>query len=864
MPSYMLLWAGATAAVAAITSSSVFGIDRLRQPIAKDQLFAETVAGSTERASVGHRIGKVVLCVNNDGLLGAFISTAEVDYFTGELIPSCEYPKGSNTRYLSGAAFWIGAVRDRDTLVSTGMCDISWEAEFTPEMAGISPIVKRTNIADEPGFSSQAVSEEDYIARYTDTVEIVSFTNRHKPLGIEVNQRSYAWSYAYAEDFILFDYSIKNITFDRLNNVYMGIWVDADVYWGDGGHNAGWADDICGFVETIPRREGGCEFEDTINIAWNADNDGDPEGSVFGERSVRHATGTRIIRTPADEPHISFNWWVGNYIPAYDFGPREKPFVGLLKEDFRDFGTGGLGTPVGDANKYYILRNREFDYDQIYTATISAEDSIWLLPPQQLAADWANGFDNRYLLSFGPFDLDPGEQVPLSFAYVAGENLHLDPENIENLPLRPATYYGNLDFSDLGLNATWAEKVYDNPGVDTDGDGWAGKVRICCDDSLAFSLDNIADTASIPEYDPATCDLIWYQGDGVPDFRGASPPPPPDFWLIPSSNTILVRINGQKSETTRDLFSKKIDFEGYRVYLGRDDRASSYSLIGSYDRENYNKFVWTGYGFEVLEEPFTLDTLRCLYGLSCDDTLFHPMKYDLDNPYIHPLFPEDSVFYFTVQDYNVSDFGVTTPIQKTYPDQPYPSSLVADSADPGELTEDGYFKYFEYQLLIKDLLPTVPYWVNVTAFDHGSPELGLAGLETSLSHGATCAYASPSCDAVAERGLRVYVYPNPYRVDADYRHHGFEGRTEPDRPDYRVRAINFANLPPKCTIRIYSLDGDLIREIDHDLAADDPAASHETWNMITRNTQMVTSGLYYWTVEDADGQVQIGKLAIIM
>ncbi|UCG62707.1 MAG: hypothetical protein JSV52_05320 [Candidatus Zixiibacteriota bacterium] len=858
-----LLCASIIVVTAILTISPVLSKGLPEMSVRKDPVSGESVADNLARAGVGHRIGNIVLCINNNGLLGGYYGI-QTDYFTGELIPSCEYPKGSNTWYLSGAAFWIGAVKGSDTAVSTGASDYSWHSEFFPEMAGNSPIIKRSSIESEPCYSTEAVSEEDYIAKYTDTAQVSDQWSYHEPLGIEVTQRSYAWSYDYAEDFILFDYSIRNIGFERLEKIYMGIWVDADVFWGDGGHNSGWIDDICGFVRSITYSDGGCEFEDTVNIAWNADNDGDPENSVFGERSVRNATGTRIVRTPGDEPEVSFNWWVGNFDPTYDFGPREKPFVGILQEDFRDFGTGGLGTPVGDHNKYYIMRNREFDYDQIYTATISAVDSLWLSPPHELAANWADGFDNRYLLSFGPFDIDPGERVPLSFAYVGGENLHLIPENAQNLPLHPDIYYSNLDFSDLGLNAAWAEKVYDNPGVDTDGDGWAGKVRVCCHDSLAFSLDDISDTATIDGFNSQDCEITWYKGDGVPDFSGASPPPAPDFWLLPTTGAILVRINGQKSETAVDLFSQKTDFEGYRVYMGRDERESSYSLIGSYDRENYNKHVWTGYRFEVLEEPFTLDSLRCLYGLSCDDAMFHPLMYNPDNLYIHPLYPEDSVFYFTEQDYNVSQFGVNTKIRKTYPDQPYPSSLFPDSADPGEVTEDGYLKYFEYQFLIEDLLPTIPYWINVTAFDHGSPELALSGLETSLSRGAKTGYASPSSEAVAEQGLRVYVYPNPYRGDANYRDMGFEGRTHADRPDYRVRAVNFANLPAKCVIRIYSLDGDLIREINHDVPVDDPAASHETWSLITRNTQMITTGLYYWTVEAANGKTQIGKLVIIM
>jgi hypothetical protein len=34
--------------------------------------------------------------------------------------------------------------------------------------------------------------------------------------------------------------------------------------------------------------------------------------------------------------------------------------------------------------------------------------------------------------------------------------------------------------------------------------------------------------------------------------------------------------------------------------------------------------------------------------------------------------------------------------------------------------------------------------------------------------------------------------------------------------------------------------------------------------MITRNTQAPVSGIYYWTVDDGKGNVQILKLVIIM
>ena len=107
---------------------------------------------------------------------------------------------------------------------------------------------------------------------------------------------------------------------------------------------------------------------------------------------------------------------------------------------------------------------------------------------------------------------------------------------------------------------------------------------------------------------------------------------------------------------------------------------------------------------------------------------------------------------------------------------------------------------------------------------------------------------------------------DPYRIDAGYSDFGYEraGENSVSVAADRIRAVHFVNLPPKCTIKIYSLDGDLIREIDHDKPADDPTSGHDQWNLITRNTQLIVSGLYYWVVESEFGETQIGKLVIVM
>ncbi|MEW5993190.1 MAG: hypothetical protein AB1744_02190 [Candidatus Zixiibacteriota bacterium] len=815
-----------------------------------------------------HNVGRFVVGITNFGRIGIGrnVGPARIDCFTRLLAPLGEYPKGSNTTYLYKGALWIGGIRDGDTLVSTGN-DFNNQSQ---EMHPVLDMIRASTLENDWGTPFDAVSEQDYVALYVDTfrygVPNPTFDpldgRPHKPLGLEISQHSYAWSHGHADDFIIIEYDICNIGPEQLTDVYVGIYWDGDVHvgqrnvrisqdpWGRKGVTDG-NDDLSGLVYWAPAEQGNCTFRDTVVLAWTADNDGDPLGS---DLRVPNVAGIRILSAALkSNRRISFNWWTYNYNPKYDFGPQHR-------KRFRYMGN-GTGTPYGDRRKYHLLSNGEIDYDQARTLEIGEFDPLWMYPGFYNAARFSRGTDVQYLLSIGPYTMPPGASVTIPIAMVAGEGLHTDYTNY-NANLRgkyhPDVFYDNLDFSHLIRNALTADMVYDIPGVDTDGDGYCGKYRVCVLDSLFIDSQWVS----------SQVETTFYQGDGVPDLLASEAPPAPELWITPVLNGFRIRFNGARSETTRDVFSGKVDFEGYRVYIARDDREASFSVVAQYDRENYDKFVYvtrkgTNPSFKRHDEPFTLAELRCLYAFNsdpCSDSTFDPLFFLPDRPYIHPDFP-DSVFYFDVHDYNASIFGVKTPICKIYPDQPPPSSL--DNPNPEELTEDGRLKYYEYEYTIENLLPNVPYYIAVTAFDIGSPEADLEPLESSKTLYAKRAYPNNQWDEAPDGVGNVYVFPNPYRDDANYRKLGFEGRGQEDRMRDRVRKLTFANLPAKCTISIFSLDGDLIKRIDHDYDPSDPNSSYHEWDLVTRNIQMIVSGLYYWTVEDDQGQVQIGKLVVL-
>ncbi len=820
-----------------------------------------------------HTIGKLGLLFNNGGRWGPWDNDTVRAYgtlcsFRGRPSLGIEYP---NEHRISagGGGIWIGAVIGHDSLVSVATDpDNSLNGEFFPDRSPFGEIVRRSTLDSLSWIG--AISELDYVAQYTDTficcvggLQPDYFNSRsHRPLQVAITQRSYSWSNAFCDDFVLLNYNIINMGEQPLDEVYVGFEFNPMVgYAYDASRPYPGQDDIMGFRETF-EIEGTCVFPETLNIVWAADNDGDPIGSGFPylefSRAAPNVVGIRLLGDIDPDKTVSFNWWTENISTQnLDFGPnhRATPY-----QPAHFFGTGGNGVPRGDRNKFYLLANGEIDYDVLRTSEIGYTDPYWDAPTAKAVdlltdGDWVDG-----LYSVGPFRIDPGESIDIPLAIIGGDRFHTKAENAVNLqPGRIDQFMANVDFADLVQNAINAEWVYDNPGYDSDSDGYAGKYRVCELDSL-FRDGNWVITRA---------ETTWYRGDGVPDWRALTPPIPPTFWLEPTLNGIRIRFNGAASETRVDPFTQVLDFEGYNVYVGRDDREASLALAASFDREDYDKWVWdanvglTG-DWVNGEQPFTLEKLRCLYGSGltpCLDSLFHPLSFGRINPYRKDGF-DDSIFYFTSHESNASGLGVTSLIRRVYPDEPLPPPADIPAS---AFTVDGYLKYYEYECLLENLLPTVPYFINVTAFDFGFPEQSMAPLESNKLLNMKSAFAAGDANQSDSVLPPVYVYPNPYRADAEYRKQGFEGRLSHERGciDDRVRRIHFVNLPPRCMIRIHTLDGDLVREIAHNVDPSDPNSTHDSWDLINRNIMTVESGLYYWSVEGYDGRVQIGQVCII-
>jgi len=142
------------------------------------------------------------------------------------------------------------------------------------------------------------------------------------------------------------------------------------------------------------------------------------------------------------------------------------------------------------------------------------------------------------------------------------------------------------------------------------------------------------------------------------------------------------------------------------------------------------------------------------------------------------------------------------------------------------------------------------YYYYVTSYDDGSVDPNGKVLESSKF------FTLPSEPAYLKRqpgnALEdIRVVPNPYNIRARKRQFG-ESAGDSDR-------IMFYNLPPKCTIRIYTERGDLIKTLEHT----DNSGDH-AWNSITSSRQVVVSGVYlaHITVTESLGEFKEGDTVI--
>jgi hypothetical protein len=279
-------------------------------------------------------------------------------------------------------------------------------------------------------------------------------------------------------------------------------------------------------------------------------------------------------------------------------------------------------------------------------------------------------------------------------------------------------------------------------------------------------------------------------------------PAPPE---IPNTKVVTsdnkIEIYWDKNaEESIDPISQLKDFEGYRLYM-------------------------TKLGFDVTNVP------------SLQRDLVKIGEYDIAN----------------------NGFNYETGFAKVKLDQP--ATFEGDDTD------------YEYKFTVNNVLNGWQYAISVTAFDRGNEESNLESLESSPLANNFRAFAGKPVNENLSTNA-PFAYPNPYYAGASW-----EGKSSFQE---QSRKLYFANLPANCEITVFSAAGDFLDQITHNaqydgsdirwnqtFGAEDASQNvysggEHAWDLLTENTQIISRGLYIFTVKDLDtGKLYKDKFAVI-
>jgi hypothetical protein len=174
-------------------------------------------------------VGNIAITVTNFGVIGTGFKSWPAQ-------PSFQFPRGSGIEHLFIGGLWVGAMTVNGVRVTTGAVDVS--SVRAGQMKGFefttgkdSKVVEKSTLPDSRFYRPDAISHQDFIADFTDTNTTNPNQNNeqiveHSPMGINVHMETYAFNYSFADNFVIFNYWIKNVSGNALDSVYVALYGD--------------------------------------------------------------------------------------------------------------------------------------------------------------------------------------------------------------------------------------------------------------------------------------------------------------------------------------------------------------------------------------------------------------------------------------------------------------------------------------------------------------------------------------------------------------------------------------------------------------------------------------------------------------
>jgi hypothetical protein len=258
-------------------------------------------------------VGNIAITVTNFGVIGHGFRLWPTQ-------PSFQYPRGSGIEHLYVGGLWVGANTPNGIRVTTAAVDVGSLRsgamrgfEFTTGLD--SRVIERSSLPDNKYYHPQAISHQDLLADFSDT----NTTNPnqrnepildHSPMGIKVHLETYAFNFSFADNFVIFNYWIKNVSTGDLDSVYVALYGDLVV------RNTNITPPTSG---TPFYNKGGLGYIDSLNLAYAYDYNGDGgEADTYG--------GFKFLGSTPFKTRTSYQTWQFNNTtdPTY-FSPATDP-----------------------------------------------------------------------------------------------------------------------------------------------------------------------------------------------------------------------------------------------------------------------------------------------------------------------------------------------------------------------------------------------------------------------------------------------------------------------------------------------------------------------------------------------------------
>ncbi len=841
-----------------------------------------------------HDKGNIVTTVDNWGYIGGY------SYYN---LPSGEWPKNSGHNYIGEMKFWMGAVKPNgDTVVadsdedfkpipsfisgnnsydirlSTDTTSFDYDPSDTAGLGLGNPANGwRVWNADSAGWvynNVYSTVDSSFHAGGPTSLQQSFYRfqdgNSPKSLGLEMSQTIYQWNYCYNEDILYVVLEITNVSGVDYPEFAFGIYCDFDIGGFDGAGENGRLGDL------VAR-------DTTENLAWDYDQDGYDPG--WGPLVKTGIMGTKYLETPDGIGMTAFRTGQWEYLPEED--PGKFLFLNSTQID----------TSLPPTDQYYLQCTRGINL----TAGKTVRVVYAIVAGQDLNEFYANAataqtlYDNHFV---GP--QPPAE--PFLKARVGDKKVYLSWNDTSEVDIDPLT--GKHDFRGYKLYRS------SNQGYTW---GFAADVVNSClkndfQPVTAFQIENFGDPIQHTYVDSNLTNgkEYWYclvsydagdtnvpidplqSGFGTPgkDSHTAKATPrsePAGFYDAFSTIEHKYSGNGSPSEGSvhpivfNQTWNKGVE---YRVVFSETDELTSWQLINfsTGDTVLKNQTIQDGDvklysiadGMQVVVRNG--DRAPHSWGqttfASAGDTTLH-LGYTYG--------PTGDAFGFPLG--GDKHFRSTYEIRFTA--QGSEGYWLTDDVTPIQLPFEVWNVTFGYQVLAEILdqnqnqvweptkrdyigIVDVPYdgnshpeafpndhaWffrfaISDTSFAtgdiftvEGAPVNGADDIFAFRTDGVNITDAKSSLD-------KIRVVPDPYIVHASWETNKFE------------RKLQFTHLPEICTIRIYTLSGDLITTLQHS-----DGSGTVDWNMLSRDGLDISPGVYFYHVESSVGN-RTGRFALI-